>query len=155
MWRSSILRFGVLLVVGVAGCVKSSTSPSPASLNLSGNWSGTLTRPGRTAAVTWNATQNGLNLTGPVVVTPQGAPSSITGTMSGTISGTQVTLTLSAPAGAFTALGSSTCSLTATSTATASANSMSGSMAEVFAAPCLGPITDTATQTEQLSLTKP
>ncbi len=147
-----------MLAVGVAACGSSGSSASPSGLWLAANWSGTLSHaiPGGTRAASMATTlnQSSTTIRGAVSVTPQGGLVPVYGTILGTLSGTQFTFTVTVPAGAFTAYGSSTCSLTGTSTATASATSISGTLSETFSAACVGSVTDSATQTEQLSLTK-
>jgi hypothetical protein len=143
-----------ILAVGVAACGKTGTSSAPSGLWLAANWSGTLSRPGRAAALAATLNQSFTTIRGAVSVTPQGGTVPIYGTLLGTLSGTQFTFTVTVPAGAFTAYGSSTCTLTGTSTATASATSISGTLSETFSAPCVGSVVDSAAQTEQLSLTR-
>src|SRR5262245_57850485 len=102
------------LLLSLAGC---GSSTQPSTINLSGNWSGTVTA----SPVTWTVTQNGTSVTGPFV-SGVGRPNPLTGTMSGTVSGTQALLTLVFPAGAFTSAGSSTCTISITTTASVSAS---------------------------------
>jgi len=143
----------------LGGCSSTDMQPS-GTTNLAGTWKGTLTHLNGSgvavnSSVTWVATQNSTNVTGPVTVVPAGNVIPVAGTIAGTISGTQVMLTMTAPEGAFVALGGpQACSFTGTSTATATTTTISGSMFETFSAACVGTVAGSSTQTETLSLTK-
>jgi len=158
--RMSSVFVGVLILAawGLGGC--SSSDMQPTSVNLTGTWKGTLTHLNGAgvavnAAVTWTATQNSTNVTGPVSVIPSGQAIPVVGTIAGTISGSQVMLTLTAPEGSFVALGGpQACSLTGTTTANATSTTISGTVTETFSAACIGTVAGSANQVETLSLTK-
>ena len=156
MSRSVVSRalFAIACGVLIASC--GSSNPTTPSLNLAGSWRGTQHSTGSTDGamqVTWTATQSGSTLSGPLVFTFSNS-STITGTMTGTIAGNQVSLNETFAAGSFAALGSSTCSATATGTATPNGTTLSATMTVTFAAACVGTITETATESDSLSLTK-
>ena len=166
--RASLIRLMLItLVTGAAACGGSSraggiTAPSPASsLNLAGNWSGTVSASDGNEVISaaWTATQTGASLTGPfTLLVPfsddDASLHPITGTLTGTISGTQLQLTLMFPAGTFTAAGAPSCSVSATGMSTPTASALSASITVTFATSCIGTITEQATETNQLSLTK-
>jgi len=143
------------------------TAPSSPSLNLAGSWSGTMGKQGgdnKPMKVSWAATQNGANVSGPIQLEinfgsdSQPNNQTINGTLAGTIAGSQVSLTMTLPPGAFTQIGSAACSVSGTgSSSTATANSVVATMNVTFAAPCVGVVTDPGKNSEvdQLSLSKP
>ena len=153
MLRSVVVCLtGVSLLIAIAGCGSSPTSPSSTTVNLAGNWTGTIS----TNRATWTATQNGASVTGPMALITQGGVPLSGLTLSGTISGTQVALTLTAPAGTYTPFGpsSSACSATGTGSSTASATSISAVINLTYTAPCVGNVSSALTGTAQLTLTK-
>lgn len=144
---------GVMCLMTALACSDSSTGPSP--LNLTGNWNGTLVRPPLTLAIAWAANQSGANVTGPASYTLTGV-ATVTGTISGTVNGSQLAMTATIPAGALTPFDPtlSTCSMTATGTLAATSTSLSGPVTATWTQACVGKVVATATQTDQLSLTK-
>src|SRR4051812_19323811 len=125
----------VLLAAVTVACSSSDSdgSTSPTQTNLSGKWTGTIATSGdpNPATLVWTAAQSGSTLSGPVTATivDAGQSRSFTGTLSGTTSASAITLTLSFPAGTFTALGGpSTCAMSGTSNATLAATKIAGTL---------------------------
>lgn len=153
-----------LAVFAAASCGHSNggstpTAPSTPALNLSGTWSGTFAESGSTNSLraAWTATQSGTSVTGVFVLDRPDQPDvRLTGTLAGPLSGSQFTLTLTMPAGAFTALGApATCSATGTGTSAATtASSISATLALTYEPSCVGTFTPNATSTQQLTLRK-
>lgn len=132
----------------------SPTAPTTPTIALAGSWSGTMSSTGSTPnRLTWAATQSGATVTGPAVLTITGRP--VNGTLAGTISGTQMSLIFTLPAGSFTSIGGpSACSVTGTATSTPTTTSITATMTLTFHASCIGTVSEAATDTVQLSLTK-
>jgi hypothetical protein len=80
------------------------------------------------------------------------------GTLAGTVSGSQASLTLTFPAGAFTAAGTATCSVTGSGTSsTATTSSLMLTVNLTFAQACNGTQVSSgngSTETDQITLTK-
>jgi hypothetical protein len=171
-WIQSLV-IGVSLAAAAACGSSGSSSANPASasaastvaapsLNLAGSWSGKLNNvnsnggQGQTnpPSATWSATQSGSTVTGPfsLTIVDGGKSRTYTGTLTGTLSGEQLSLNLSFPSGAFPE--SAACTITGTGTATPTTTSISSTMAIVFAAPCVGTVSDRPSETDQLTLSK-
>jgi hypothetical protein len=113
----------------------SKTTPSPTPLNLAGTWSGTLVIPesattGSALALTWTASQNGVNVSGPHTVTHPQTGLSFSGTLTGTLSGTNLTLTMTVPRGNVPI--SPTCSITGVGVMSATTTSIAGTLTTVL-----------------------
>ena len=132
------------------------STPAPApTLSLAGTWGGTVTQPERSTPIpvtSWTATQSGASVTGPMVLNVN--TGSTQTTLAGTVSGSQLTsVTFTVPNQTGFPPG---CSFSGTGTLTASASSISGSLAMTFPAACVGAgsVSNTATSTWTISLTK-
>jgi hypothetical protein len=175
--RQWCLSFVIPIVTAAAtACGSSSIAPSgtsatttaaatvaAVSLNLAGNWSGTLGKDGSNNPinVTWASTQSGATASGPAmmhIISNDGNGKSTTldvaATMTAAISGSDAALTLILPAGSFTSLGSASCSVTAKGNTTPSANSLTSSLTVTFDPSCVGTVADKASEVDTLSLTK-
>jgi hypothetical protein len=139
------LVLGVALTVGTLGC-SSSTSPSNGeTLSLAGKWSGTWDSSPNVATLT----QAGSTIGGTITMW-----TGISGTLSGSISGDVLTLTISGPAGTYSAYGAPTCSMTATETFKVSATSIQKIFTENWSPSCVPTVVPQATTGRQLTLTK-
>lgn len=178
MFRSTTLRglAAGLCLLTAAACGSTSSggsssssgnpaAPSAPALNLAGAWSGTLASQQSNGGtdqnpnqLKWTATQSGSNVTGPLVVTASEEHSGTTetmifnGTLAGAITGSDMTLTLTMPPGVFA--DAPTCSISGTGTATPTASKITSTMTVTFSSSCVGTVTDKATETDFLTLTK-
>ena len=161
-----VLAAGLCLVAATA-CGGSSNAgsgpmePSGSSLNLAGSWSGKFiftqsdgTPDPNPGIVVWTATQSDSSVTGPLTLTVNENDTSETyrGTLSGTLSGAQLSLALSFPAGTFAEVPA--CAITGSGTATPTSTAISSSLTISFGAACMGTVSDRATETDQLQLTR-
>lgn len=76
----------------VAGCSNDSTTmpTTPAPLNLTGTWNGTVTFENVASRMTWVLTQSGAAVTGPVTVALPSGTVLLNGTLTGTLTGTSL-----------------------------------------------------------------
>lgn len=156
--RASVRRLSAVVVVAlaIAGCSdKPSASPSPNGSNtFDGTWIGAVGSNAATAVLS----QSGRDITGTVAVNFFGPPSA-TGTVSGTFDGSTLTLTVTFPAGAFSATGSATCSMEASGTSSATTSAISMNLTQNWTPPCLvpgpeGALVSATTNTAQWVLNK-
>lgn len=123
----------VLLLASVTACGGSTTGPS-ASVNLTGTWSGVVgmgSGGGRALRMTWMATQQSSNLSGPVTVrtSPALPDTEFSGTLAGALAGNSLSLTLAAQPQA-----ASGCSLSGTGSANPTTDTISGNLNLTFTA---------------------
>ena len=129
--RGSVL---VLLLASVAAACGGSTTGPSGSLNLTGTWSGVVgmgSGGGRALRMTWMATQQGSNLSGPVTVrtSPALPDTEFSGTLAGAVAGNSLSLTLAAQPQA-----ASGCSLSGTGSASPTTDTISGHLNLAFVA---------------------
>lgn len=130
-------------------------APAPTTLSVAGTWTGTLTQPERSTPIpvrSWTATQSGASVTGPMILNVNTGNTQTT--LAGTVSGSQLTsVTFTVP---FQDGFPPGCSFSGTGTLTASASSITGSLAMTFPAACVGAgsVSNTATSTWTVALTK-
>ena len=124
----------ILLLASVAAACGGSTTGPSASLNLTGTWSGVVgmgSGGGRALRITWMATQEGSNLSGPVTVrtSPALPDTEFSGTLAGALAGNSLSLTLAAQPQA-----ASGCSLSGSGSASPTTDTISGNLTLTFAA---------------------
>src|SRR5436853_4015324 len=88
--RTLLLLVGTVLFTSACNTSNSPSSPSPATLNLTGTWTGNLSLMGTSARMTWTLTQTGTSVTGPVLVALPTGVVLMNGSLTGTLSGSSL-----------------------------------------------------------------
>lgn len=145
--KTPTVLFAGALLLAITGCSSSPAAPNPATLNISGLWSGTGTDAQGPETFRWTLTQTGTTLTGTAIMNPANAADGScgschkqkTGTVTGTISGTALTLTLDFPRG-----GSDLTPLCGITMNASTSDVAAGRIAGAYTGTttCEGPITD-------------
>jgi hypothetical protein len=96
----------LLVAVALAfatACSNNSSTPTtpttPAPLNLSGTWVGTVSFEDITGRMTWQLTQSGTNVTGPVILAMTTGTVLLNGFLTGTLNGSSLDYTISVASG--------------------------------------------------------
>ncbi len=101
--------FGALAVTACGG--NTSSSPvSPASMSMTGAWSGTSHDTTGQETMSWNLTQSGSNVSGAMGMNDTTRSMMGNGTMTGTVNGNTITFHMSVPTGGFSGMMAS-CSM--------------------------------------------
>jgi hypothetical protein len=140
---------GVLLsvVFTVSACSDNSpTTPAAAPLSLTGNWATTITFADISARMTWQLTQTGTNVSGPVLVSVPSGTVLLNGFLNGTLNGSSLDYTITvAPGGIPNQTG---CGGQLKGTMTATQTTLAGSLG-VASSNCTVPLA-----TNTISMTK-
>src|SRR5688572_18480165 len=107
MRTTARVRFGLALILGATALACDPvTSPSaigtPPALNLSGTWEGVIGPPQQVTVAlraTWNASQSGSSISGPIAVSRAADNLSFSGGLTGTLTGTRLSATYTVPRG--------------------------------------------------------
>jgi hypothetical protein len=98
----SVVLGTLVLAVLPSGCTSSSPVVPTASATVTGLWTGELSLeafPGTPVRMSWNLTQTGTAVSGPVLVTLPSGIVLLNGALAGTLEGAQLTYTISVPPG--------------------------------------------------------
>ena len=117
-----LLILTVLLALAAA-CSDSSSTPTtpttPATLNLSGTWVGPVSFEDISGRMTWQLTQSGANVTGPVLLAMTTGTVLLNGSLAGTLNGSSLDYTITVASGGIPSQPSCAGQLKGTMTATA------------------------------------
>lgn len=141
----------VILLATLSACGSSPTAP-PASLDLSGTWSGQLGPPasGSALRLTWVATRTGNVVSGVATLIKPAVGVQARGAMIGTLSGDRLALAYAVPPDSIQ--GFSSCEIAGVGNATATNNRMTGTLGLMFRS-CAGTGLE-APASNDLSLTR-
>ena len=117
-----------LAVLALAGC-NNMTSPNQGgqSVDLTGKWVGDFMVLGQDGSITWQLTQNGAMVSGPVTVALLNGVVAVNGTLSGTYAASTLTYTIDVPAGGIPSQPNCVGQISGTATVTvAAATTMTG-----------------------------
>jgi hypothetical protein len=84
----------VALLLGLSAtlaCISNDSSPSPQTLNLVGTWSGDISAQNTTARMTWELTQSGTAVNGPILIRLPNGIVLVNGALTGTVAGNALT----------------------------------------------------------------
>ena len=143
--RALGIALGLVLNVGALGCMSPSKGET---LNLAGNWVGTADSDPLVATITQSGSTHSQTIGGTI-----GSPGISCG-LSGSIEGSKLTLSISCPAGTFTAFGSATCSMNASETFVVSATSIKKIFMQNWSPSCIPAVSSSASNFVQITLTK-
>jgi hypothetical protein len=148
------VSLAAVLIGGAAAC-GSSSSPTPAAIDLSGTWTGTIgaaSGGGNALRTTWTIAQAGAMVSGPATVSTSPAVSNVAfrGTLAATLAGSQLTLAL-APTPA-DIQGAPGCTVSGSGSASVDGRTMSGTLTVTFTS--CEPLGLQPPASSQLTLTK-
>jgi hypothetical protein len=111
-----------VFLASAAACSDNSSSPTtpttPAPLNITGTWVGTVSFEDITGRMTWRLTQSGSNVTGPVTLAMTTGTVLLNGSLTGTLTGSSLDYTVAVGAGGIPTQPSCAGQLKGTMTAT-------------------------------------
>jgi hypothetical protein len=149
-FRPIVAAIALILVSTLSGCNdSSSTSPTPMQIDVSGRWISDITVQGITSRMTWNLTQSGTAVTGPVNAALANGIVLLNGLLTGTISGSSLAYTIGIAQGGIPSQPACAGQVGGTMTVASGATSMSGNMAVTSSTCTLQLPTGTVTLTKQ------
>jgi len=86
-----------LLLASAVACSSDSgmTTTTPTPVTLTGNWNGPISLQGFSASMTWQLTDTGSNVTGPVIILLPNGTVLLNGFLTGTVTGSSLSYTIS------------------------------------------------------------
>lgn len=139
MHRALILAGLLALVVGCSA--SSTTAPAVSSLDVTGTWIGTVSFQNISAKMTWQLTETGSNVTGPVTIALSDGTVLLNGFLTGSLPGSSLSYTVAVGAGGIPTQPTCVGQLSGTMAATAS--TLSGSFG-VASSSCTVPLATTS-----------
>lgn len=139
MHRAWILAGLLALVVGCSA--SSTTAPAVSSLDVTGTWIGTVSFQNISAKMTWQLTETGSNVTGPVTIALSDGTVLLNGFLTGSLPGSSLSYTVAVGAGGIPTQPTCVGQLSGTMAATAS--TLSGSFG-VASSSCTVPLATTS-----------
>ena|SRR5579864_2063672 len=139
MHRALILAGLLALVVGCSA--SSTTAPAVSSLDITGTWTGTVSFQNISAKMTWQLTETGSNVTGPVTIALSNGTVLLNGFLTGSLPGSSLSYTVAVGAGGIPTQPTCVGQLSGTMAATAS--TLSGSFG-VASSSCTVPLATTS-----------